>query len=176
MGKLFHSTLYWACAYLSVMGLKLIHVRKIGLDCMDVSTQRSSRGLGIRKVIQCIYFVYNEMLWTWQRVEFYLICSVYHIDVICTCKEDPVVLDSSLVVYWHDDKHSKPMFLSQAENVLMSFWWFPKWPAFCRRRFQMHFNEWKWLHFDETKSLDFVLKAPIDNKSALVLITVCRRP
>ena len=30
MGKAFHPTLYWACDYLSMLGLKLIHVSKRG--------------------------------------------------------------------------------------------------------------------------------------------------
>ena len=38
MDTLFHSTLYWACDYLSILGLKLNHVSKRGLKTMRFKT------------------------------------------------------------------------------------------------------------------------------------------
>ena len=36
MDKYFHSTLYWVCNYLSILGLKLIHISKRATDATDI--------------------------------------------------------------------------------------------------------------------------------------------
>ena len=44
---------------------------------------------------------------------------------------------------WHPRPQSHPCFMTL---YLISPW--TKWPPFCRRYFQMHFCEWKFLYFD----------------------------
>ena len=66
-----------------------------------------------------------------------------------------------LICHLQDDGH----FVQS--NMLTHLPW-TKWPPFRRRHFQMHFCEWKVLCILIPISLRFVLKVPIDNKSALV--------
>ena len=53
-----------------------------------------------------------------------------------------------------------------------------KWTPFCRRHFQMHFLEWKYMNFRISikTSLKFVPKDPINNTLALVQIMAWCRP
>ena len=43
MDEKFLPTLYWACAYLSILGLKLIYVSKTGPRCVDIVSNTWSR-------------------------------------------------------------------------------------------------------------------------------------
>ena len=69
--KLFHPTLYWACDYLSMSGLKLNHVSK-----------RGPRGMFLKIVL---YF--DNLIWyslSWMRAPF--VTFVDYLTEICTIK------------------------------------------------------------------------------------------
>ena len=61
MGKWFHPTLYWACDYLSIIGLKLINVSKRGpwglfyLDSLCKSTSRLGHGQAITPTFRQLF-------------------------------------------------------------------------------------------------------------------------
>ena len=64
MDKLFHRTLYWACDYLSMLGLKLNHVSKIGIRnlkrCQDTFLS------AMKKFVD----LHNDVV-TWKRFPHY---------------------------------------------------------------------------------------------------------